>query len=590
WSANTVSGACAAPAGLGTSNSLTETFGASDEGCTFTFNAIVTDSATSPVSVNAISGYITVVGQLIPPSLLYPLNAIKIDAGETFGATATAASGGVPPYRYQIVGHQYSGTCSAPSFFTTAFSTSNSLTYTPDNAFAGCTYIFAVNAFDSASDVANSVFSNTVTIYPQPAISMTYTPSDIVTYGTNTVANVVISGGSGDFTRSWLLNGGNAYNATIAANTESSNSLDMPAAGDYLYNISAVDVGVDAYSVPSSNTELTVNKAATNATCSGVYCGGSILDSGTTTLTFTGSPTLYNQSPWYLYVDGTLYGSTASTISWTYSSGGSEYKYSFDFVNNGNGNYLPYTLSTSLNVYSAGGCITCTIATSTPVNTAPTTTANTAPTTTVQATTTVQQQTITPATGTTTSGIVVSATSGITVGTISAACLEIYNLTSGSHAYLVVNQRSIRIGVRNVSASRVFLSLNNESYNLTIANTDLYSEYAPLEFNLTLLGASGGRAYVSLCAFQNQTSVVTQQVQIVGKALTGLLSAAVSHGVWPIPLLLLLLLILLYILYRKAKRRGKDQKIKRRIGAENARNEAHSRTLPPGDTNGKSDI
>lgn len=76
----------------------------------------------------------------------------------------------------------------------------------------------------------------------------------------------------------------------------------------------------------------------------------------------------------------------------------------------------------------------------------------------------------------------------------------------------------------------------------------------------------------------------------MGKALTGLLSAAVSHGVWPIPLLLLLLLILLYILYRKAKRRGKDQKIKRRIGAENARNEAHSRTLPPGDTNGKSDI
>ncbi len=67
-------------------------------------------------------------------------------------------------------------------------------------------------------------------------------------------------------------------------------------------------------------------------------------------ITFTGTPTIGNQSAWSLYVNGALFGKTDSVMHWTEQ--GSPGTYSFLFKNPGNSNYTNLTAGTTLNVQS----------------------------------------------------------------------------------------------------------------------------------------------------------------------------------------------------------------------------------------------
>ena len=93
-----------------------------------------------------------------------------------------------------------------------------------------------------------------------------------------------------------------------------------------------------------AKNDLLSNTVSNNPSAVGFYTPVNI--------TFTGTPTINNQSAWSLYVDGTFFGKTDSTIYWTEQ--GSPGTYSFTFTNPGNANYTSSSLTSTLKVGSLG--------------------------------------------------------------------------------------------------------------------------------------------------------------------------------------------------------------------------------------------
>ena len=215
----------------------------------------------------------------------------------------------------------------------------------------------AAYVFANGVQVSNVTGKNiTFAVYTRPFTTLTTyalngTQTDKLMYGKGGFsANAVVTPGAGPFSFAWTLNGANAYNVTING-TDTSNTITgfggIVAGGNYTYNVSIVDLGTTTHFVlPKVSATFTVEKNnSLNAT---VVNPKVVSFSNLTTLTFTGMPTIFNQSRWELYVNGTLYGTTNSVITW--SEQNQVGVHSFEFVNPGNNNYTAYHVNTTLTV------------------------------------------------------------------------------------------------------------------------------------------------------------------------------------------------------------------------------------------------
>ncbi len=239
---------------------------------------------------------------------------------------------------------------------------------------------FNVIAVDSASTPVtfNSV-TNAITVNPAPYITLTVTPANSLMYGKAFTVNSVINGGTGNFAVYWFVNG-NALPSNsitvISANTQTSNTMTLAANGIYNYIVEANDIGTSSvYSMEAANTVLIYINNTLAASLTGNP--GTAYYQQPVAITFTGTPTINNQSPWELYVNGALYGKTASKITWS-ENDANVGTYSFLFENPGNNNYTSKSISTSLSIIympsGVSGVSTTTVPTTTVTTTTPTTT------------------------------------------------------------------------------------------------------------------------------------------------------------------------------------------------------------------------
>ena len=359
--------ACAGTS-IGTGSSFSESPSASN---TYTYNVV--DSATTNSVVCSASNTVTVHSPALTSGTALTQSNTVLDTGQTVTLTSNPA-GGSSPY---VINWFRQAACAG-----TSIGTGSSFSESPS---ASNTYTY--NVVDSAT--TNSVVcsaSNTVVAFSAPTITLSVQSANGVV--TNTIAlagrlvvNAVVSGGSGtgNFLYSWKLNGATAVNTAFDGTLMSSNALTLPNAGTYIYNVIAIDNGLTTPYVMAqiSNTVLVGGGSVIVLTYS--YSNPGTAGYFTNpTLTFTGLQTASNQLQWNLYLNGNLYGTTNSAISWTggYESPGT---YSFVFNNIGNVNYTANSLSTTLviaNLQPSGGGL-------------PTTTTQTTVSTTIPATTTV---------------------------------------------------------------------------------------------------------------------------------------------------------------------------------------------------------
>jgi len=204
-----------------------------------------------------------------------------------------------------------------------------------------------VSVTDSAT--TNSIVSanSVITVYPTPTITLSATPSNSIMYGSPFTINAVISGGTGNFAVYWYLNGNLITPTIVSPNTITSNTMILPAAGSYAYMVEANDIGTSSvYTLaPATNTIIVAKNNTLSASSSGNP--GSSYYSYPVTITFTGTPTIHHQAKWSLYVNGALYGTTNSTLTY-YEEFAPPGAYNFVFNLTSDANYTPYTYTTSL--------------------------------------------------------------------------------------------------------------------------------------------------------------------------------------------------------------------------------------------------
>jgi len=163
----------------------------------------------------------------------------------------------------------------------------------------------------------------------------------------NFTINAVISGGTGDFAVYWYLNSNSIAPTVIGTNIMTSNTMVLPAAGNYLYMVEANDIGTSSvYTLaPATNTIIVAQNNTLSA--SDFWESWSSHYSYPVTITFTGTPTINHQAKWSLYVNGQLYGTTNSVITY-YEQFAPPGTYNFVFNLTSDANYTPYTYKTSL--------------------------------------------------------------------------------------------------------------------------------------------------------------------------------------------------------------------------------------------------
>ena len=369
------SGSCAGTS-IGTGTTFSESPSASN---TYTYNVV--DSATTNSVVCSASNTVTVSPALVK-GIVTESNTV-IDLGQSSFLTANPTGGSTPlTYKWYTIAGSTAPLCIAGNVISGAVSPTYSASPTTTNT-------YAYNVIDSAT--TNSFgcsTANTIVVDTAPTLSAVLVSStngvvtNDIALGDSFVVNVVVSGGSGtgNFVYSWTRNGAEVAN-TAGADTLSSNSISTtPSSGLYVFNIIATDNGattpyataqVSNAVVVGGDSAIVLTYSYTNPGTAGYFSNP--------TLTFTGLQTLGNQIQWNLYINGNLYGTTNSAISWTggYESPGT---YSFVFNNIGNLNYTANSLSTTLviaNLQPSGGGL-------------PTTTTQTTVSTTIPATTTVQ--------------------------------------------------------------------------------------------------------------------------------------------------------------------------------------------------------
>ena len=324
--------------------------------CSTTLTASVTDSASTHVTQQATSTL--TVNPTPTATLLTPSNTI-LDSGQ-YVTYNVLISGGTLPITAKVVlvsnsiPIQINGANALPgTTYNTIVATSdgvitfNSLLVTTSSSSGGAV-TFNVIAVDSANTpVAFNAVANTITVDPAPYITLTATPSNSIMYGKPFTVNAVITGGTGNFAVYWYLNGNSITPTVLSTNAETSNTMTLPAAGNYLYIVSANDIGTSSVYIltPVTNTIIVAQNNTLTASSSGNP--GSSYYSFPVTITFTGTPTIHHQAKWSLYVNGALYGTTNSTITY-YEVFAPPGAYNFVFNLTSDANYTPYTYTTSL--------------------------------------------------------------------------------------------------------------------------------------------------------------------------------------------------------------------------------------------------
>ncbi|MFP3278359.1 MAG: hypothetical protein RXO43_02240 [Candidatus Micrarchaeota archaeon] len=310
----------------------------------YIFNVVAVDSANTPVTFNAVANTITV-NPILSVSISPTSNTL--DASQVL-PLATVVTGGTPPFSITYsLSNDLCGSLSAPSNTLSADGT-NTIVFSPNTAItSACTANIMVSVTDSAT--TNSIVSanSVITVYPTPTITLSATPSNSIMYGSPFTINAVISGGTGNFAVYWYLNGNLITPTIVSPNTITSNTMILPAAGSYAYMVEANDIGTSSvYTLaPATNTIIVAKNNTLSASSSGNP--GSSYYSYPVTITFTGTPTIHHQAKWSLYVNGALYGTTNSTLTY-YEEFAPPGAYNFVFNLTSDANYTPYTYTTSL--------------------------------------------------------------------------------------------------------------------------------------------------------------------------------------------------------------------------------------------------
>ena len=279
-------------------------------------------------------------------------NSAALDSGqyETFFAFT---ENGTPPYTYNFL--VYNSVTGA--MIANQLSGSNSFTIY-SSQYVGDTIYANVILSDSATTpvVSNSIKTGIITVNSALSTPTIHASNDMVYIGQYETLSAYDTGGTPPYTYNFLVY--NSVTGAIIANQLSgSNSFtfEIPTywtSNTVIYGNVIVNDSASYPSISNSvNSENIINNNyLTTATSSGNP--GSAGFYSAVNITFTGTPTIGNQSAWSLYVNGALFGKTDSVMHWTEQ--GSPGTYSLTFSNPGNTNYTANTLTTTLTVSSLG--------------------------------------------------------------------------------------------------------------------------------------------------------------------------------------------------------------------------------------------
>lgn len=236
----------------------------------YTLNAIITDSATTPVSANAVQLTTTVAAD--PQGVvLFASNAV-IDQGQTEVFTATI-TGGLSPYTYNFI---LSNTANALPIIANKINigvagVSNVFTFvvpSTNNALGTLTY--TGNIDDSAPILFNVLMTNTITINKALTVTTPTISNVLLVPGQGTLLSITVGGGSSTYTYNWIVQ--NTVTGTIIANalyvacTIKSNSFFyLPTVSDYGNTLKVNVVVTD-----SASTPVTVSSAYGSTIITGV--------------------------------------------------------------------------------------------------------------------------------------------------------------------------------------------------------------------------------------------------------------------------------------------------------------------------------
>jgi len=320
----------------------------------YTFNVIATDTGTTTPYVFSSTTNAITVNTAPTATSLTPSNT-TLDSGQ-YETYSVDISGGTGPFTVNLIyvsgpsGAAVNGVLPGNVVESTTIQSSGTLTFPSFNSFStNGLYTFNVIATDTGTTTPY-VFSSTtnaITVDVAPYITLTATPSNSIMYGKPFTVNAVITGGTGNFAVYWYLNGNSITPTVVSTNAETSNTIALPAAGNYIYSVSANDIGTSSvYKLtPVTNTIIVAQNNTLTASSSGNP--GSSYYSYPVTITFTGTPTIHHQAKWSLYVNGQLYGTTNSVITY-YEQFAPPGTYNFVFNLTSDANYTPYTYKTSL--------------------------------------------------------------------------------------------------------------------------------------------------------------------------------------------------------------------------------------------------
>ncbi len=353
-------------------------------GNTIVANVFVTDSASTSVTVNSLHTSTITVNSVLQTPTISASNTL-VDTGQ-YVNFAAYDTGGTLPYTYNFIVYNSITNIQVANMLTS----SNSFLWQATGN-AGNTLVSNVFVSDHASIsvTMNSLHSSQIVAYSTPVVSLTVqTGSGIVTnsilYGNSVITTAAVTGGSGtgNFIYAFTLNNAEAQNTVSPSTLSSTNTLNSNTIpGNYVFNVIVTDTGTTIYySVPQvTNTVVVESNDLLSATSSGNPGFAGFYSA--VNITFTGTPTIGNQSAWSLYVNGALFGKTDSVMHWTEQ--GSPGTYSFTFTNPGNANYTSSSLTSTLKVGSLGTGGSAVSSSSPPPTTQPTTAPTTTPSTVV---------------------------------------------------------------------------------------------------------------------------------------------------------------------------------------------------------------
>ncbi len=331
----------------GGSNTFSFTANAAMIGNTYYANVLVTDGVGG--TANSINSAAVKVNAVLTSTGFTASNTV-VAAGQ-FETLTASVSGGTQSYTYNYLVYNSAGLVTNALYASNDI-TQNAFSFQVPAAWGNGPYTANLLVTDSATTPNSVSNALTITTGSSASTALTITASNgmstnTITYGSNVVTiNALVSGGIGPFTFAWMINGVNAVNTPIGT-TGSSNIITLPGVGSFAYTVIATDTGAHSTLSPVTNTLVIMQ----NTTLSQSTISNHSITVGyytVATINFNGIRAIHNQSTWSLYVNGQLYGTTNSAISW--SEQAQPGTYTFVFKNPGDANYTNYSIGTSLYV------------------------------------------------------------------------------------------------------------------------------------------------------------------------------------------------------------------------------------------------